>query len=210
MQVDKKEAPSFTGPLEAFSIAQVQQQFETNVFGVWRVNHAALPFMRAQKSGLLLHIGSVVGRIAFPFLGLYGSTKFALEGLTESYRYELAPFGIDAVIVEPGTFPTTISKNRVTSGDSERLAPYAQAVWAFMAPFFAENSSATPPDPQDVADVVAHLVAQPAGTPPLRTVVAVASQSSYPQEINVTAERATREYLESLGVLPLVTLAEKE
>src|SRR5256885_13442812 len=89
-------------------------------------------------------------------LGLYGATKFALEGLTESYRYELAPFGIDAVIVEPGTFPTTISKNRVTSGDSERLAPYAQAVGAFMAPFFAENSSATPPDPQDVADVVAH------------------------------------------------------
>jgi len=201
---------SYTGPLETFSIAQVQQQFETNVFGVWRVNHAALPYMRAQKSGLLLHIGSVAGRIAFPFLGLYGSTKFALEGLTESYRYELAPFGIDAVIVEPGTYPTTISKNRVTSGDSERLAPYAQAMGAFMAPFFAENSSATPPDPQEVADVVAHLVAQPAGTRPLRTVVAAASQSSYPQEINVTAERATREYLESLGVLPLVTLAEKE
>lgn len=166
--------------------------------------------MRAQKSGLLLQIGSVVGRIAFPFVGLYGSTKFALEGLTESYRYELAPFGIDAVIVEPGTYPTTISKNRVTSGDSERLAPYAQAVGAFMAPFFAENRSATPPDPQEVADVVVHLVAQPAGTRPLRTVIAPASQSSYPQEINVTVERATREYLESLGVLPLVTLAEKE
>ncbi|MDQ2903775.1 MAG: hypothetical protein M3Y81_09505 [Chloroflexota bacterium] len=78
-----------------------------------------------------------------------------------------------------------------------------------MAPFFAENRSATPPDPQEVADVVAYLVAQPAGTRPLRTVVAAASQSSYPQEINATAERATREYLESLGVLHLVTLAEK-
>ena len=182
---------SYTGPLETFSIAQVQQQFETNVFGVWRVNHAALPSMRAHKSGLLLQMGSVVGRIAFPFLGLYGATKFALEGLTESYRYELAPFGIDAVIVEPGTYPTTISKNRVTSAESERLAPYAQAVGAFMAPFFAENRSATPPDPQEVADVVAHLIAQPAGTRPLHTVVAAASQSSYPQEINVTAERAT-------------------
>src|SRR5437879_11584680 len=92
-----------------FSMAQVQQQFETNVFGVWRVNHAALPHMRAQKSGLLIHMGSVVGRIAFPFVGLYGATKFALEGLTESYRDELAPFGIDAVIVEPGTYPTTIA-----------------------------------------------------------------------------------------------------
>jgi NAD(P)-dependent dehydrogenase (short-subunit alcohol dehydrogenase family) len=52
-------------------------------------------------------------RLSF-FVGLYGSTKFALEGLTESYRYELAPFGIDAVIVEPGTYPITISKNRIT------------------------------------------------------------------------------------------------
>jgi hypothetical protein len=92
------------------------------------------------------------------------------------------------------------------SAESERLAPYAQAMGAFMGPFFAENSSATPPDPQEVADVVA----QPAGTRPLRTVVAAASQRSYPQDINVTAERATREYLESLGVLPWVTLAKKE
>ena len=80
---------SYIGPLETFSVAQVQQQFETNVFGVWRVNHAALPYMRAQKSGLLLYMRSVVGRIAFPFVGLYGATKFALEGLTESYRDEL-------------------------------------------------------------------------------------------------------------------------
>ena len=201
---------SYTGPLETFSIAQVQQQFETNVFGVWRVNHAALPYMRAQKSGLLLHMGSVVGRIAFPFVGLYGATKFALEGLTESYRYELAPFGIDAVIVEPGTYPTTISKNRVPSEDSERLAPYAQAMGAFLAAFFAENRSATPPDPQEVADAVSQLIAQPAGTRPLRTVVATASQRSYPQEINVTAERATREYLASLRALLLVALAENE
>ena len=114
------------------------------------------------------------------------------------------------MIVEPGTYPTTISKNRVPSGDSERLAPYAQAMGAFLTPFFAENRGVTPPDPQEVADVVAHLIAQPAGTRPLRTVVAAASQRSYPQDINVTAERATREYLESLGVLPLVTMAEKE
>jgi NAD(P)-dependent dehydrogenase (short-subunit alcohol dehydrogenase family) len=201
---------AYSGPLEAFSIAQVQQQYETNVFGVWRVNHAALPYMRAQKSGLLLQIGSFAGRIAVPFLGLYGSTKFALEGLTESYRQELAPFGIDAVIVEPGTYPTTISKNRVTPEDSERLAPYAQATEAFTTPFYAENRSATPPDPQEVADAVAQLVAQPAGTRPLRTVVAPTSQRSYPQEINATAERATREFLDSLGVLPWMTLTEKE
>src|SRR5205085_2787567 len=80
--------------------------------------------MRKQGSGLLLQIGSITGRLAFPFLGLYGATKFALEGLTESYRYELAPFGIDAAIIEPGTYPTTISVNRQVAADAERFALY--------------------------------------------------------------------------------------
>jgi NAD(P)-dependent dehydrogenase (short-subunit alcohol dehydrogenase family) len=92
---------SYTGPIEAFTMEQVHQQFDTNVFGVIRVNRAALPQMRAQGSGLLLQVGSVLGRVALPFAGLYGASKFALEGLTEAYRYELAALGIDAAIVEP-------------------------------------------------------------------------------------------------------------
>src|SRR5258708_19706616 len=72
---------SYIGPLEAFTLEQVQQQFDTNVFGVWRVNRAALPHMRRQGSGLLLQIGSIRGRLGFPFLGLYGESKFDLEGL---------------------------------------------------------------------------------------------------------------------------------
>jgi NAD(P)-dependent dehydrogenase (short-subunit alcohol dehydrogenase family) len=136
---------SYIGPLEAFTLEQVQQQFDTNVLGVWRVNRAALPQMRLQGSGLLLQIGSVVGRLAFPFLGLYGATKFALEGLTEAYRYELAPFGIDAAIIEPGTYPTAISAKRQVAADTERFALYKTAIDGFMTPFFAENRSATPP-----------------------------------------------------------------
>jgi NAD(P)-dependent dehydrogenase (short-subunit alcohol dehydrogenase family) len=77
---------SYSGPLEAFTLEQVQQQFATNVLSVLRVNRAVLPQMRQQGSGLLLHIWSIAGRLALPFLGLYGATKFALEGLTESYR----------------------------------------------------------------------------------------------------------------------------
>ena len=99
---------AYIGPLEAYTPEQVQQQFETNVFGILRVNRAALPQMRQQGSGLLLQIGSLAGRMALPFQGLYGATKFALEGLTESYRDELAPFGIDAALIEPGTYPTPI------------------------------------------------------------------------------------------------------
>src|SRR6266436_1637112 len=167
---------SYSGPLEAFTLEQVRQQFETNVFSVLRVNRAVLPQMRKQGSGLLLQIGSIAGRLALPFLGLYGATKFALEGLTESYRYELAPFGIDAAMIEPGTFPTPIDAKHQIAADTERAALYQTALEAFTTPFYAENRSATPPDPQEVADAVARVIALPAGQRPLHTVVAPAAQ----------------------------------
>src|SRR5258708_8470094 len=163
---------SYSGPLEAFTLEQVQQQFATNVFSVLRVNRAVLPQMRKQGSGLLLQIGSIAGRLGMPFLGLYGATKFALEGLTESYHYELAPFCIDAAMIEPGTYPTSISANRQVAADAERLALYQAAMNAFTVPFYAENRSATPPDPQEVASANAQLIAQPAGKRPFPTVAA--------------------------------------
>jgi NAD(P)-dependent dehydrogenase (short-subunit alcohol dehydrogenase family) len=189
---------SYSGPLEAFTLEQVHQQFATNVFGAWLVNRAALPHMRRQGSGLLLHIGSIAGRIALPFLGLYGATKFALEELTESYRYELAPFGIDVAIIEPGTFPTAISAKGQVAADSERSALYQTALNAFEARFFAENRSATPPNPQDVADAVASVIAQPAGERSLHTVVATVAQRQAPQAVNDAVAHATRSFFETL------------
>jgi len=199
---------SYIGPLEAFTLEQVRQQFETNVFSVLRVNRAALPQMRKQGSGLLLQIGSIAGRLALPFQGLYGATKFALEGLTESYRDELAPFGIDAAIIEPGTYPTPIAAKHQVAADTERTALYQAAMDAFTTPFFAENRSATPPNPQEVADAVARVIAQPAGERPLHTVVAPAAQRQAPQAINDAVTQATRSFFEALH-LPLVTLASK-
>ncbi len=189
---------SYSGPLEAFTLEQVRQQFEINVFSVLCVNRAVLPQMREQGSGLLLQIGSIAGRLGMPFLGLYGATKFALEGLTESYRYELAPFGIDAAILEPGTFPTSISANRQVAADAERLALYQAAMNAFTVPFYAENRSATPPDPQEVADAIAQVIAQPAGERPLRTVVATVAQRQAPQALNDAATQAMHSFLEAL------------
>jgi NAD(P)-dependent dehydrogenase (short-subunit alcohol dehydrogenase family) len=201
---------SYIGPLEAFTIEQVQQQYNTNVFGVWRVNQAAIPQMRLQGSGLLLQIGSIGGRVALPFLGLYGSTKFALEGLTESYRDELAPFGIDAAIIEPGTFPTAIGANRQLAADTERTALYQSAIDSFSKSFYAENRSATPPNPQDVADAVASIIAQPAGKRPLHTVVAVEAQRQSSEAINAATTEATRSLLDIFNILPLVTITPKD
>ncbi len=199
---------AYTGPLEAFTLDQARAQFETNVFGVLRMNRAALPHMRAQSNGLLLQVGSVVGRLAFPFTGLYGATKFALEGLTESYRYELAPLGIDAAIVEPGTYPTSIGENRTDPADGERVAAYLPAMGTFMERFFADLAT-TPPDPQEVAEAVARLIEAPAGTRPLRTVVALESQAAPARAVNEAAAQAERAYLEILGVTDLVTLASR-
>lgn len=198
---------SYSGPLEAFTPEQVQQQFEINVFSVIRVNHAAIPHMRKQGSGLLVQIGSIVGRIAMPFIGLYGATKFALEGLTESYSYELAPFGIEAAIIEPGTFPTPISTKRQIAADTERFALYQDAINAFSTSFYAENRSATPPNPQDVADAVANVIAQPVGERPLHTIVATVAQRQAPQVVNDTVADATRSLFEKLNI-PLASKRE--
>jgi NAD(P)-dependent dehydrogenase (short-subunit alcohol dehydrogenase family) len=197
---------AYSGPLEAFTPEQVQQQFATNVFGMMQVNRAALPHMRKQGSGLLLQIGSIAGRVALPFLGLYGATKFALEGLTESYREELAPFGIDAAIIEPGTYPTPIDAKAQVAADIERAALYQAGMDAFMTAFYAENRSATPPDPQEVADAVARVIALPAGKRPLHTVAApVVAQHEAPQAVNDVTTQATRSFFQRLD-LPLATI----
>jgi NAD(P)-dependent dehydrogenase (short-subunit alcohol dehydrogenase family) len=201
---------AYVGPLEAFTMEQVHQQFETNIFGIWRVNRAAIPHMRRQSSGLLLQIGATGGRIAVPFLGLAGATKFALEGLTESYRQELAPFGIDAAIIEPGTYPTSPgAMPPPIAADTARAALYQTALEAFMTPFSAENRSATPPDPQEVADAVARVIALPAGKRPLDTVVATVAQREAPQAVNDAVAQATHAFFQRLD-LPLETIMPKE
>ncbi len=94
------------GALEAASEAVIRQQFEVNVFGLIEVTKAVLPGMRARRSGVIVNVSSVGGRVTFPFCTLYHATKFAVEGLTESLQYELNPLGIRLKIVEPGGYKT--------------------------------------------------------------------------------------------------------
>jgi len=94
------------GCLEDISMEELKAQFETNFFGVVRVSQAVIPVMRKQKSGIILNISSVAGRIGFPVSPGYISSKFAIEGLSESMRYELSPFGINTIIIEPGVIKT--------------------------------------------------------------------------------------------------------
>ena len=94
------------GCLEDLSMEELKAQFETNFFGAVRVSQAVIPVMRKQKSGIIVNVSSVAGRIGFPVSPAYISSKFALEGLSESMRYELLPFGINTIIIEPGVIKT--------------------------------------------------------------------------------------------------------
>ena len=94
------------GCLEDLSMDDLKAQFETNFFGVVRTLQTVIPIMRKQKSGTIVNVSSVAGRIGFPVSPAYISSKFALEGLSESMRYELSPFGINTIIIEPGVIKT--------------------------------------------------------------------------------------------------------
>lgn len=108
------------GCLEDLSMDDLKAQFETNFFGVVRVSQAVIPIMRKQKSGTIVNVSSVAGRIGFPVSPAYISSKFALEGLSESMRYELSPFGINTIIIEPGVIKTNFmpSTKRSVKPDS--------------------------------------------------------------------------------------------
>ena len=99
------------GAIEETSPEEVEAVFRANVFGLLAVTRAVLPVMRAQRSGRILNIGSVGGFAQVPGWGVYGATKFAVEGLTEALRAEVAPLGIQVVVVEPGSFRTGFLDN---------------------------------------------------------------------------------------------------
>jgi short-subunit dehydrogenase len=114
-----------TGAVEDFSIDEIKSQFETNFFGVLRVIQSVLPIMRKQKSGTIVNISSISGRIPVPFSPIYASTKFALEGLSEALQYEVEQFGIKIILVEPGIIKTNFPDNiKIAKKALDSNSPY--------------------------------------------------------------------------------------
>ena len=159
------------GPAEQLSIKEFKEQFETNLFGVIRVIKVVLPIMRRQRGGTIVNISSSAGRIGLPLNSAYVSSKFALEGLTESISYELEQFGIRVVLIEPGFIRT----NLINSSTSVKRAldpnsPYFSLMQKVENHFKSrmENvSSSSPPD--EVAKVI--LQAITSKNPQLRYIV---------------------------------------
>jgi NAD(P)-dependent dehydrogenase (short-subunit alcohol dehydrogenase family) len=193
------------GPLEAFSMDEIQGLFNLNVFGPMRVNKAVLPSMRARGSGLLLHISSTLGRVLAGGGGLYPSTKWALEGLAESFHHQLKPFGVESILVEPGSYPTPAIVDPPWASGVEITKAYQ----ARTPPPAPRPHLLTESDNQEVADVVKQIIEMPAGTRPLRTVVGSVMTdgvTEYNQFYEATKERSRN----GMGkIIPAPGLAEQ-
>jgi len=166
----------YIGITEAYSVEQARFQMETNYFGAIRTMQAVLPSMRKAGKGLIINTSSLVGRMSPPFFGTYTATKHALEGYSQALRYEVSPFGVDVVMVEPGPFGTGLLASGQVPAHSDALASYGElaGVPTAMGEQFEQMlQSEDAPDPQWVVDAYLKLADLPAGKRPTRTVVGI-------------------------------------
>jgi NAD(P)-dependent dehydrogenase (short-subunit alcohol dehydrogenase family) len=120
------------GSLEETSPDELRAQLETNVGGVHRVTRAVLPAMRARRTGAVVTLGSLSGRVALPMVGPYHASKWALEGMIEAWRLELYPFGVRVALIEPGPFETALYSNERRAGAADRPdSPYAELLASY-------------------------------------------------------------------------------
>lgn len=162
------------GVSEAFTDDQATALFDVNVIGLHRVTRAVLPTLRNQKDGLIINIGSILGRVTFPFFGFYGASKFAVEALTDSLRYELSRLGVDVALVQPSAYPTQMYGSAAQPADTARVAEYGEVgevPGAIFQQIMSMFESSDAPNPHDIAEAIAALIDTPKGTRPARTVV---------------------------------------
>jgi NAD(P)-dependent dehydrogenase (short-subunit alcohol dehydrogenase family) len=150
------------GMVEELTEAEARAQLETNLFGALWVTQAALPFLREQGSGHILQVSSIGGISAFPLVGIYHASKWALEGISQSLAQEVAPFGIKVTLIEPGGFATDWAGS--SSSTSEQLPAYAE--YHEQVQEQRRKRVGTPGDPRASAAAVLELV--DADEPPLR------------------------------------------
>jgi NAD(P)-dependent dehydrogenase (short-subunit alcohol dehydrogenase family) len=139
------------GAFEESTMQNARAQMETNFFGTVRVIKAILPIMRKQHRGTIVNVTSMGGRIAIPFDSFYHASKFALEGLSESLQYEMEPFGVKVILIEPGAVKSDFWKNLKSSGNIED-SPYRPVLQKLTETFEKMTQNAIPPE--QVAGVI--------------------------------------------------------
>ena len=142
------------GPLESFPMEKLRRQFDTNVIGLLETTKAVLPHMRGRRSGAIVNISSIGGRMTFPLGSLYHGTKFAVEGISEALQFELEQVGIKVKIVEPGAIATDFAGRSFDFHNDESLIEYQPLAGSLMAGFESVLSQASP------AELVAEVIWQ--------------------------------------------------
>ena len=197
---------SMFGVAESSTPEDLQRMIDVNVIAPWRLMKLALPFMRKQSEGLIINVSSGWGRFSAPFFAMYGASKFALEGLSESLHYELRPFGVDVAIIQPGSFPTEMSQKVQFGSDAsvvddyKKIADIPDKMFGAIGQIFETAK----PNPQEIADAVVNLMNLPKGKRPLRTVV----DSSTGEIVKTANDAVAAEYakvLEAFGMQELLS-----
>ncbi|HYL66857.1 MAG TPA: SDR family oxidoreductase [Nitrosopumilaceae archaeon] len=148
------------GSLEDLLMSEIKAQYETNVFGLIRVTQAVLPIMREQKSGIIVNISSIGGKMAMPLSSPYIGTKFAVEGLSESIAYDLEPFGIKVVMIEPGAIKTNFDTGMVVAQKNQNpSSPYYKNMQKLQNSLNSILKNGTPPT--KVAEVILNAITTP-------------------------------------------------
>ena len=145
------------GFFEDLTLDEIRDQFETNFFGVLNITKKIIPIMRLQKSGTIINISSGAGQVGFPGISAYVSTKFAIEGFSESLTYELLPYGIKVVIIEPGVTKTNFFRNcKVSEHSVKKNSTYSPSLDKFQKNI--EIMQEHPTSPTDVAKVIIQVL----------------------------------------------------
>lgn len=186
---------------EGFSVDQAQSLFNVNVFGVMRLNRAVLPHFRDNNGGHLMYVSSGLGRIIFPFLAIYASSKFALEGYAESLSYEVGPEGVLSTIIQPGGYGTTFLANCMQPSDDAtgKYGPSAKAFQGMSQAFEQMVESGQIGNPQEVVDVIVEEVEQASADRPLRRCIGKDVEEGV-NAINATASQVQDAVLSSMGL----------
>ena len=162
-----------SGAVEDTSSDEARVQMETNFLGVHRVSRAVLPSMRHQRSGLIINIGSIGGRVAIPFQGFYSASKAAVAMLSEALRMEVAPLGIKVVLVEPGDFRTGFTDNRIITAESGNASSYRERCETAVAVMEKDERGGS--EPADLALLLERIIR--AKTPRPRYMIGINSQN---------------------------------
>jgi len=197
----------FVGITEAYTIAQAKDQFETNFFGILRMVKAVAPHMRKRKEGLIVNVTSIAGRLTFPYFGIYCASKHAVEAYSQALRYELAPWGIEVSLVEPGPFGTNLLYSGPQEADQDVFENYGSqknepaGLLKYFDGFFQSKDA---PDPQLVADDIAMLIEAKRGKRQERVVSGVGfGAEDYNEKVNPIQQSVVKDALQMSHLMEL-------